>query len=621
VQAAVPPGQLKNRGNRGFAPIARLAPGATRDSAQAEMDAICARLEAAYPASNEKRYAQVSPLADEIFQQVRPAVSLLFGVVALVLLIACSNVASLLLSKSEARRREVSLRRALGAEDRQLVRLLLAESGLLVLFGGALGWMIAQWTGAALLALSPVQLPSFAAPGTDWRTLAFVSLIGVTTTVGIGLTPLATLRGESLAQSLREGAVAARGAGRVSALRFIVVGEVALAVALLVGAALLGRSFAALLSFDPGFNAQGVLTMRAQFPLPPAPPGSATPAAATATPPAPPPGVSTFEILDALRALPGVQSASLTTSVPLVDAGAVFYSAEGMPPVDATNRPRLYVQRVTTGHFATLGMKMIEGRDFTPSELTRASTAVIVSENVAKRFWPGQSAIGRRIKQGNQDSQTPWLTIVGVVGEANLRGIPRNPTADPDMYLPFAETTRFFAVIVRTAGDAASLSASARESLKRLNPGVAVFSVRPLDDLVDQQLATAKFLSWVTGAFAVVALTLALIGIYGTLSYWVRRRTAEIGIRAALGADRFRVLRLVVGQAMLLTIIGVAGGVLLAAALSRLIQSQLYAVQPVDWVSFLTTGALMIAAALVASLAPAIRALRVNPIVALRSDA
>jgi predicted permease len=584
------------------------------------MDAICARLEAAYPASNEKRYAQVSPLADEIFQQVRPAVSLLFGVVALVLLIACSNVASLLLSKSEARRREVSLRRALGAEDRQLVRLLLAESGLLVLFGGALGWMIAQWTGAALLALSPVQLPSFAAPGTDWRTLAFVSLIGVATTVGIGLTPLGTLRGESLAQSLREGAVAARGAGRVSALRFIVVGEVALAVALLVGATLLGRSFAALLSFDPGFNAQGVLTMRAQFPLPPAPPESATPAAETATPP-PPPGVSTFEILDALRALPGVQSASLTTSVPLVDAGAVFYSAEGMPPVDATNRPRIYVQRVTTGHFATLGMKMIEGRDFTPSELTRASTAVIVSENVAKRFWPGQSVIGRRIKQGNFDSETPWLTIVGVVGEANLRGIPRNPTADPDMYLPFAETTRFFAVIVRTAGDAASLSASARESLKRLNPGVAVFSVRPLDDLVDQQLATAKFLSWVTGAFAVVALTLALIGIYGTLSYWVRRRTAEIGIRAALGADRLRVLRLVVGQAMLLTIIGVAGGVLLAAALSRLIQTQLYAVQPVDWVSFLTTGALMIAAALVASLAPAIRALRVNPIVALRSDA
>ncbi len=167
--------------------------------------------------------------------------------------------------------------------------------------------------------------------------------------------------------------------------------------------------------------------------------------------------------------------------MPLVDAGAVFYSAEGMPPVDATNRPRIYVQRVTTGHFAALGMKMIEGRDFTTNELTRTSTAVIVSENVAKRFWPGQSALGRRIKQGDPGSQNPWLTIVGVVGEANLRGIPRNPTADPDMYLPFAETTRSFAVVMRTAADPASLSAGARESLRRLNPGVAVFNVRPLE--------------------------------------------------------------------------------------------------------------------------------------------
>jgi ABC-type antimicrobial peptide transport system permease subunit len=218
-------------------------------------------------------------------------------------------------------------------------------------------------------------------------------------------------------------------------------------------------------------------------------------------------------------------------------------------------------------------------------------------------------------------SPTPWVTIVGVVGEANMRGIPRNPTADPDIYVPFAETTRSFAVAIRTEGDPTGVAGRAREALSRINPAVAVFAVRPLAELVDQQLATAKFLSWVTGAFAVLALTLALIGIYGTLSYWVRRRTSEIGIRAALGASRGRTLGLVVSQAMLLTATGVIIGVVLAAALARVVQTQLYAVQAIDWLSFVGTGVLMVTAALIASLAPAIRALRVNPIVALRSDA
>jgi predicted permease len=329
--------------------------------------------------------------------------------------------------------------------------------------------------------------------------------------------------------------------------------------------------------------------------------------------------VSTLAVLDALRALPGVGGASLTTAVPLVDAGAVFYRAEGMPPTDATNRPRAYVQRVSTGHFDVLGMKMLAGRDFTAAELVRGNTSVIVSENVAKRFWPNQSALGRRIKQGDVTTQSPWLTIVGVVGEANLRGIPRNPTADPDLYFPFAETTRVFAVALKTDGDPQALAASAREALRRINPGVAVFNVQPLSGLVDTQLSAAKFLSWVTGTFALVALTLAILGIYGTLSYWVRRRRTEIGIRAALGANRSRVLTLVVGQAMVLAAIGVVVGAALAAALGGFVQSQLYGVQAIDWLSFAATAGVMLVAALIASMAPAIRALRVNPIVALRS--
>jgi predicted permease len=329
--------------------------------------------------------------------------------------------------------------------------------------------------------------------------------------------------------------------------------------------------------------------------------------------------VNTLSVLDTIRSLPGVTHASLTSSVPLVDAGAVFYAAEGMAPVDATNRPRIYVSGVTTGYFDALGMKMIEGREFTPNELVRGNTSVVVSENAARRFWPGESAIGRRIKMGDLTSENPWLTIVGVVPEANHRGIPRNPTADPDMYVPFPETTRVFAVLIKTDGDPNALAASARAALQRINPSVAVFNVRPLSELVDRQLAAAKFLSWVTGSFATVAFALALIGIFGTLTYWVRRRTAEIGIRAALGADRSRLLGLVVGQAMTLTGIGIVAGAVLAAALGRFVETQLYAVQAIDWVSFVGTAAVMALAALIASVAPAIRALRVNPIIALRS--
>ena len=613
ARGALPPEALAQRGTRSFPALAKLKPGVTVAAAQAEMDGISAQLERAYFATNEKRAAQVSPLANEVFQFIRPAVSLLFGAVALVLLIACANVASLLLARGEARRREMSLRRAIGADDRQLLRLLVVESALLVVLGGALGWVMSQWTSDALLRLSPVQLPSFAVPATDWRTVGFVSLLGILTTVGIGLTPLGSLRG-SLAQSLREDAVAARGAGRVSTLRFIVIGEVAVAVALLVGAALLGRSFAALLDFDPGFRPEGVLVLRGQLPVPAVPPDGS----AGAAPPQAPAGPGVLPLLDRLQALPGVSSASFTSSMPLADASAIFYSAEGQTSVDATNRPRAFVHRITPRHFETLVVRLLEGRDFMSSDMSVDSTAVIVSRRVVDRFWPGQTAIGRRIKQGDLTSKNPWLTIVGVVDEANLRGIPRNPTADPDLYFPFNQRSRFFTAVVRTAGDPASLAQAVRSALAAAEPGIAVFNIQPLDTLVATQLAPARFLSWLLGAFAAVALTLAVIGIYGMLAYWVRKRTAEIGIRVALGANRLRLLTLVVGQAFAMAAIGVGVGAALAAALTRSIESQLYAVQPLDWVSFGGTAAVMLAAAVAASLAPALKALRLDPIVALR---
>jgi predicted permease len=395
----------------------------------------------------------------------------------------------------------------------------------------------------------------------------------------------------------------------VSTLRYIVVGEVAIAVALLVGAALLGRSFAALLEFNPGFNPQNLLALRVQLPASPAPAnGEGT------LPPA-----SVLPLLDSMRAVPGVRSATLSTSVPLAGASAIFYSAEGQPPSDATNRPRAYVHRVTPGHFETLGIEILDGRTFSASEMMADSTAVVASRKVAERFWPGQSAVGRRIKQGDPAAKTPWLTIVGVVSEANLRGIPRNPTPDPDLYFPFNERARSFAILLRTNVDPGSVAAAARDALKRADPAVAVFNIQTVESLVSTQLAPARFLSWLTGSFATVALVLALIGLYGMLSYWVRRRTAEIGIRTALGANRPRLLALVAGQALAMAAIGVALGAVLAAFLTRYIESSLFAVQAMDWVSFIGTAAVMMAAAVVASVAPALKALRLDPVVALRS--
>jgi predicted permease len=579
-------------------------------AAQAEVTGVAAQLAQAYPDTNEKRGVEVSALANEVFGQVRPAISLLFGAVTFVLVIACASVASLLLARTESRRREFSLRRAIGADEKRLVRLMLAESAWVVVLGSAVGILLSLWAGDALLALSPVQLPSFASPGVDWRTLAFVVTLGVLITVAIGLSPLRSMNQLGLAQELREGAVESRGGHQGRTLQLIVAGQIAVTVTLLVGAALFGRSFAALTRFDPGFDATGVLSMRVQFPI------------VTGAPPEPAENgaLQVMALEDDLSALPGVQSAGLTTSVPLANASAIFYSAEGQGPVDATNRPRAYVHRVSPKYFEALGLDLVEGRRFEASDLGPKGSNVVVTQALAQRFWPGQSAIGRRIKPGDLSNNVPWLTIVGVVRDANLRGIPRNPTNDPDIFFPFNARPRSVAILLRTAGDPDSLARTVTAELQRRDNGVAVFGVRSLQTLVDQQLAASRFLTWLTGVFAATALTLAVIGIYGLLAYWVGQRTREIGVRAALGAGRGRLMGLVVGQGLGLAVIGILIGAAAAVALGRFVESQLYAVQPLDAVSFAVPAAVMIGTSLAASLVPAVRALRVDPVSALRKD-
>ena len=607
-----PPNQRTQRGNRGFPALARLAPGVSLEQAQADITTVAQQLAQAYPQTNEKRGVEVSPLADEVFGQIRPAVGLLFGAVAFVLVIACASVASLLLARTETRRREFSLRRAIGADEARLVRLMLSESAWTVLIGGTLGTLLSMWAGDALIALSPVQLPSFATPAIDWRSLGFSLGLGVLITVVIGLSPLRSMRRHSLAQDLREGAVEARGGGGARSLQVIVAGQIAVTVMLIVGAALFTRRFNALARFDPGFDPNGVLSMRVQLPV--------VAGAQAAAPQAAGAGAPAMALLEDLRGLPGVTQAALASSVPLGGQGAIFYSAEGMGAVDATNRPRAFAHRVSPGYVETLGLRLIEGRTFGPTDLGTSVNHVMVTAALARRFWPGQSAIGRRIKQGDLTTDGPWLSIVGVLQDANLRGIPQNPTADPDIFLPFNGAARGFAVLLRAEGDPAALTRPAREMMLRRDRGTTVFAVQPLTALVSQQLSASRFLTWLTGVFAGTALTLAIIGIYGLLAYSVGQRTREIGVRAALGAGRGQLMGMILRQGVTLALVGVAAGGLAAAALGRFVETQLYSVRPLDIVSFAATAGVMIATAFVASLVPALRALRIDPINALRGE-
>ncbi len=621
--ASVPPPARAARGARGFPALARIAPGVSLTQAQADVTNVAQQLAQAYPETNEKRGVEVSPLANEVFGTIRPAISLLFGAVAFVLVIACASVASLLLARTESRRREFSLRRAIGADERRLVRLMLSESAWVVALGGAAGVLLSMWAGDALLALSPVQLPSFAAPDLDWRTLGFVAGIAVLITVVIGLSPLRSMGKHSLAQDLREGAIEARGGASGRTLQAIVAVQIAVTVTLLVGAALFGRSFAALAKFDPGFDPAGVLSMRVQLPIDSrSGAGGAVPLAQGSAGGSVDAGAPALALLEDLRGLPGVTHAALASSIPLGGQGAIFYSAEGMGEVDATNRPRAFLHRVSPGYVETIGLRLVDGRVFGPTDLGANATNVMVTMAMAQRFWPGQSAIGRRIKSGDltSENKNPWWTIVGVLQDANLRGIPVNPTRDPDIFLPFNERSRGFAVLLKAGGDPSLLIKPAADVMRRQDAGVAVFTPQPLGELVDQQLAASRFLTWLTGVFAGTALTLAIIGIYGLLAYWVGQRTREIGVRAALGANRGQLMGLVVGQGLMLAMIGVVAGGVAAAMLGRFVETQLYSVQPLDIVSFAATAGVMIATAFIASLVPALRTLRIDPINALRGE-
>jgi predicted permease len=321
-----------------------------------------------------------------------------------------------------------------------------------------------------------------------------------------------------------------------------------------------------------------------------------------------------------VRAVPGVAAATLSNDLPLDgSAGAVFYTAEGQPAVNAQNIPRAYIHTVSPDFFSTLGIPLAQGRTFTDNELTPQSTAIVVSDQVVKRFWPGQDPIGKRLKLGAVDSNNPWLSIVGVAGDVKYRGLPENPTKDPDIYIPFVDRNAIVAIAVRTTGEPTAVAGAIRAAIRAADPSITVYSVRSMDELIGAQTAQSRFIMWLMGAFAAIALSLAVIGIYGVMSYLVAQRTREIGVRLALGAAGSDILRLVVGNGARLIAAGIVIGVAATFALERLVSTLLFGVTALD-AAAAAAVAILAAVALVACYVPALRATRVSPIQALRYE-
>jgi putative ABC transport system permease protein len=431
---------MAERGSRGFAALARLRAGVTQAGAQAELDGLSKRLEKAWPVTNEGRAVEISPLSQELFGDIRKPLLVLLCAVGFVLLIACTNVANLLLARSETRQREIAMRVALGAGRGRVLLQLITESCVLAVLGAAAGLLLAHWGVKALMAGSPVTFPSYIQPGIDPRVALFTVLVTFACGVVLGLAPAAQVRAGNLYETFKQ--VSSHSADHRGGKRFraaLVVAEVAFALLLLIGAGLMIRSVQQLAAIRPGYDIQHILTLRVALPrLAPVTPGAL---------PAPDARVvaTASEVLRRVARIPSVAGVAVGSDAPLLGSNATFYTAEGQPPVTAQNVPRAYVHRVSADFFKTLRIPILKGRTFTETEMQGNTPVAIVTEAVAKRFWPGQDPIGKRVKPGGVKSDSPWQSIIGVVNEMKYRGLPNNPTNDPDIFWPLSDRQRGFA--------------------------------------------------------------------------------------------------------------------------------------------------------------------------------
>jgi predicted permease len=587
----------------------RLRPGVPLERAQEEMITVAARLEAQYPATNAGWSAEVVSLREQVVGEIRPALLVFMGAVALVLLVACANVANLMLARVAARSRELGVRAALGASRGRIAAELLLECALVALLGGVAGLLIAVWGIDAMRSLQPGTIPRLEEIGVDLRVLGFTFGLSLLTGMLFGLAPVWRFTGRDLRAGLVEGGRGVAGGRSLHRTRAgLVLGEVALAFVLLAGAMLLLRSFDRLQQVDPGFAADGVLTARVSLPRVKYQEEDRRRAFAAA-------------LLDRVAVQPGVRDAALVSDAPLGDSppywGFEIAGAEAPPPgavLDAA------VFMTSPGYFSTLRIPLVEGRFYDAGDHAGAEDVVVISQAMARRFWPGRSPLGARITFGDsRDPDVAWLRVVGVAGDVRHERLSDEPY--PQAYLPLAQTpARSVVLAVRAAGDPLALVPGVRASLAELDPDLPLTDVATLEERKAVSLARPRVNLAVLGGFALAALVLAAVGIYGVVAYGVVQRTRELGLRMALGAGGASLLRMVIRQGMTPVLAGIGLGFVAALAANRVLRGLLFGVEAGDPVTFAAVTCFLVAVALAAIYLPARRAARSDPMVALRSE-
>jgi putative ABC transport system permease protein len=602
----------QNRANHPmFFAWGRLKEGVTLQQVRSEMKAIAARLEKIYPATTAGTGVAVRPLLENLLGNYRTSLALLLGAVAVVLLIACANLANLLAARGAARAREFAIRAAMGAGRSQIIRQLLIESLAISALGGALGLVFATWGRDALVAFAPVGAPRFEGIGFDWRVMAFTFSLAALTTVLFGLWPAWQAASGDIQAALQAGSFGSSETKTARRSRdWLVIVEVALTLLLLSAAGLVLKSFAKMQSTSLGFEPGGVLTTRIELPW-----TKYNEVNKTLT--------FTNALLDEVRQLPGVQSAAISSNPPMLSGWQLNFQPEGAPPTDPSQQPSADNEVVQGDYFATLKINLIRGRTFNEHDRADSPPVVIIDQTLADMTFKGQDPIGKRLMVDTEadSSHGPRLhEIIGVVPHLKFRGYD-DATPVPSFFFPQTQVGRTnLVLLVRASRNVKRLEKSVREIITRLDPAQPIFDVRTMDERVAETWATHRLLTFLLAIFAGLALLLAAVGLYGVLAYTAFRRLREIAVRLALGARPAHIRRLVLGHGLRLFGVGIVVGALAVAASAGLIRSFLFGVTPLDPQTYLAVGLILSLVTILAAWLPARRACRVNPIVALRAE-
>jgi putative ABC transport system permease protein len=609
VPIAFPAEEATERGNHFLEVIARLKPGVTLKQAQVEMDTIAARLEQQYPTYNARRGAVVVPLHEQVVGEIKPALLILLGAVGFVLLIACANVANLLLARAAVRQKEIALRLALGASRSRLTRQFLTESVLLALFGAGLGLLLALAGIQVLKTFIPVTLAQVETITIDGRVLIFTVFVALITGIAFGLVPAIQGSRFNLNDILKESGRDSAGGSKGNRIRgLLVIAEVAVSFVLLIGAGLLINSFLHLRNLDPGFRSDHLLTMKVNL-------------SEVKYPDRERRAAFFDEVMRRVRELPGVQSAAVAGNLPLTYNGdSMSISVEGVPDPPPDQQSDVIFRAIGPGYFATMGIPIVRGRDFTDQDNSDSKDVVIISEKTAQQFWPGQDPIGKRLKPGLSTSNSPWREVIGIVKDVRQNDFVASPKRQ--MYFTYRQLKNIAAnaLVVRTSIEPMSLAVPVRSAIWSVDKDQTVADIDTMDHIVAKAVARQRFSMLLLGLFAALALLLASIGIYGVMSYSVAQRTREIGIRIALGARRADVLQMTVKQALKLVGVGMMIGLAAAFLLTRVLASLLFGISATDPITFIGISVVLLAVAILASYVPALRATRVDPITALRAQ-